>query len=160
RRESSPLRPAPAPCRRLHVRARCARSRSRLSHRLRRARPWADACNDGSLLMTMIDTRPVPAALSNHAGIRSILVPLAGQPEDRRCLKTAAALASRTGSHVQALYVIPDPLSQLTALSQSDIPIPDSVLMHQARLNDAQRRAIESDFAAWREEAGLAAADA
>jgi len=107
--------------------------------------------------MTMIDTRPVPAALSNHAGIRSILVPLAGQPEDRRCLKAAGALAQRTGAHVAALYALPDPLAQLTALSRADIQIPDSVLAHQAARNEEVRLGVERAFSAWRDECGLGA---
>jgi nucleotide-binding universal stress UspA family protein len=109
--------------------------------------------------MTVMTVRPLPQG-NVHSAIRSILVPLAGQPEDRRCLKAAGALAQRSGAHVSALYVLPDPLDQLTTLSQADIPIPDSVLAHQAKLNDEQRRAVEGDFAAWRAETGLAAAEA
>jgi len=86
-------------------------------------------------------------------------VPLAGQPEDRRCLKAAGALAARAGAHVSALYVLPDPLAQLTALTQADVPIPETVLAHQARFNDEKRRAVENEFAAWRQEAGLAAGE-
>ena len=107
--------------------------------------------------MTMMALRPLPQGDINAAGIRNILVPLAGQPEDQRCLKAAGALAARTGAHVSALYVLPDPLDQITALCQCDIPVPQSVLAHQAQFNDEQRRAIEGEFAAWRSSAGLAA---
>jgi nucleotide-binding universal stress UspA family protein len=68
-----------------------------------------ESCAQECLSLPAAARRPAPPGWRDHAGIRTILVPLDGSPGSEAVLPTAADLARAHGAHLRLARVVPPP---------------------------------------------------
>jgi len=91
---------------------------------------------------------------------KTILVPLSGGSEDRRCLDAAYQVAKEHGAHIIALFVEVDPQLVMTTMSATGFYFMGSYYEALERTNSQRRAEPHKTFDSWRKRHGISVVDA